>query len=106
MTPASLFYDSTNKRPLKEKRDWQIPEFLKNSILKDKLVEKEIITPLELGALKSPVGNGKSVKEMIVNLVDTYFSQLKTVDHDAAPPPETNETNQKLLRGGLAAPTY
>jgi uncharacterized protein (TIGR00375 family) len=68
-----------------------------NNILKDKLIEKEIVTPLELGALKNTVGNGKSVKEMIVNLVDNYFSNLKTASHDAAP---QDENNQKFLQGG------
>jgi DNA helicase-2/ATP-dependent DNA helicase PcrA len=68
----------------------------KNTILKDKLIEKQIITPLELGTLKNIVSEGKPVKEMIVNLLDNYFSDLKTASHDAAPP---NESNQKFLQG-------
>jgi DNA helicase-2/ATP-dependent DNA helicase PcrA len=73
----------------------------RNMILKDKLIEKEIVTPLELGALKSSVGNGKSVKEMIVNLVDNYFSHLKTIDHADLPSSEDDEINKKFLRGGV-----
>ncbi|UCH93091.1 MAG: UvrD-helicase domain-containing protein [Candidatus Aminicenantes bacterium] len=65
----------------------------KNTILKDKLIEKEIVTPLELGALKNIVG-GNSVKEMIVNLVNTYFSDIKEVDPDGQV-----EFNQKFLQG-------
>jgi len=68
----------------------------KNTILKDKLIEKEIVTPLELGALKEIVDNAKSVKEMIVNLLNNLFNDLKTASHDAA---SLNESNQKLLRG-------
>ncbi|MFC2145767.1 UvrD-helicase domain-containing protein [Acidobacteriota bacterium] len=71
----------------------------KNTILKDKLIEKQIITPLELGVLISAVGNGKSVKEMIVNLLDNYFRDIKEVDPDGAPSPGEHENNQKFLQG-------
>jgi len=67
-----------------------------NMILKDKLIEKEIITPLELGALKNILGGGKPVKEMIVNLLDNYSSDIKTANHDGMPP---SESNQKFLQG-------
>jgi uncharacterized protein (TIGR00375 family) len=71
----------------------------KNAILKDKLIEKQVITPLELGALKGIAGDGKPVKEMIVNLVDTYLSHLKTIDPADLPSSRDEESNQKFLQG-------
>ncbi|MGD2089540.1 MAG: UvrD-helicase domain-containing protein [Candidatus Aminicenantes bacterium] len=71
----------------------------KNTILKDKLTEKQIVTPLELGALKEIADDGKSVKEMIVNLVDTYFRDIKEVDPNEAPSHGDQQINQKFLQG-------
>jgi superfamily I DNA/RNA helicase len=68
----------------------------KNTILKDKLIEKQIITPLEMGSLKNIVSEGKPVKEILENLLANYFSELKTASHDDA---TQEKNNQKFLQG-------
>jgi DNA helicase-2/ATP-dependent DNA helicase PcrA len=70
----------------------------RNNIIKEKLIEKEIITSLESGSFQSSPGEGKSVKDTIGNLVDTYFSD-KTTGHDGLPSPKDPENNQKFFRG-------
>jgi DNA helicase-2/ATP-dependent DNA helicase PcrA len=69
-------------------------------ILKNKLLEKGVLTPLELGAFQSPPRGGKSVKDMLGQLVDTYFHEAGTVNHDILPLSTDRENKQKLLRGG------
>jgi DNA helicase-2/ATP-dependent DNA helicase PcrA len=70
----------------------------KNTILKDKLIEKEIVTPLELGALKEIIGKGKSVKEIIVNLNEKFLQGVEQREAGKLGSWEAEKTDDILRR--------
>jgi len=89
-TDHSIPYQTVGEEPFfKQEPVCSIIDVLKlsrnprNSILKDKLMEKKIIGELELAAFKKIIGDQGPVNQVIARIIDNYFIDVRGENEDS-----------------------